>query len=197
MTASFPSRVYKRASRIELIQKTEFFSLYIQGWTTQIPLTSTHHCSISQQHISQVLIIFSPCVVLSTQTSTNWAFVGLESEQRHHLLRGIFFYQSRSASLIAKPQKAFQTNAASYQIWLAVYCVPWTRLISCGWSACILFSFFHIMIFKWRKKGQSRSSCALIWSFILYMHQYCGMYLGLKAFWPVQWITYHFYPHKL
>lgn len=55
-----PLQSLQRASRIELIQKNEFFSLYIQGWTTQIPLTSTNHCSISQQHISQVLIIFFP-----------------------------------------------------------------------------------------------------------------------------------------
>lgn len=127
-----PLQSLQRASRIELIK-----SLYIQGWTTQIPLTSTHRCSISQQHISQVHTC-RPKHSDQHKLSVCWSCL---NRSRGTSLRGIFF-RSCSASLIAKPQKAFQTNAASYQIWLAVYCVPWTRLVSCGWSACILFSFF-------------------------------------------------------
>lgn len=68
-----------------------------------------HITAVSHSNIFHKFSSFSPHVVLSSQTSTNWAFVGLVwIGAKAPSLRGIFFSRSRSASLIAKPQKAFQ-----------------------------------------------------------------------------------------
>lgn len=73
-----PLQSLQRASQIELIQKTEFFSLYIQGsvdlntslqYLTATYFTSSHHFfpQVSSQALFERLLFLS------------------ESEQRHHL----------------------------------------------------------------------------------------------------------------
>lgn len=100
-----PLQSLQRTSRIELIQKplhpgldhadTIDLNTSLQ-YLTATYFTSSHVSSqaLRPAQIERLLVLF---------------------ESRGTSLRGIFF-RSRSASLIAKPQKAFQTNAASYQI---------------------------------------------------------------------------------
>lgn len=131
----------QRASRIELIQKTECFSLYIQGWTTQIPLTSTHHCSISQQHISHVFPHVSSQALFERSCLTRSRST-IISEREFFRSRSPQTLLLRSASLIAKTSESISEQ-----------CCELSNLTSAAdqlWVVCLylVLFFFHVMIFK-------------------------------------------------
>lgn len=133
-----PLQSLQRGSRIEIIQNTDMFL----ASASRAGARRYHwpQCRISQQHISEVHRSFP------TSEPHYDSFKGICScKQRCHLWDWAFSRtwsrsarprRLRSAPPTAKPQKAFQTNAASYQLWL------------CSMNTADLLVFcFHVFLF--------------------------------------------------